>query len=509
MQILWMAPLTSEAEPTTQVLEVSMSFKIPQFSIIGLPAPEVVEATERVRAAIGAAGLEFPRKKVVVNLAPSHLRKRGTGADLAIALAILSEASGAKGAAGGPPPHRFCAWGELGLTGQVRVPQPHLARALTGAWRAGCETLFLPGELLGRAEELRDWLLRAEPRPGKWLELVGVSDLSEALEKLKKPTPSSPSPERAERDTSEVDASLLPPVATKELRRVALALSGPHHILWLGPKGSGKSSALQWLAALAPPADEKLRWHHLLLSELVGGEARIDLVRTVHPLCSARSLAGTITSQGLRPGELSRAHGGVLLADELPEWPRDAREVLREPLETGMLTLSVARETVRMPARFLFAGTGNLCECGGVPPLSCRCTLGSRRRYQRRLSGPILDRIDLVVVEAEAPSDTNAPPGPAGEADRTQVLEKVCRARSMAQSEWGMPFGWIPASQLEAWLSREDGVASELDAAPWASRRARHKALRVALTLASWQGLPKPEGRHLAEARSYRAPEGF
>jgi magnesium chelatase family protein len=314
-------------------------------------------------------------------------------------------------------------------------------------------------------------------------------------------------------------------------RVIGAAAAGHHHLLLLGPRGTGKSHALEWLIALQPETSAGTRVRHALLEELraptqdagAGRSFRMGLpVRRISAHARPSALLGAVSAAGVRPGEFTLAHGGVLVADELPEWPRDSRESLREPLERGRITLTRAQGAVELPARFVLAANGNLCPCGGWPreiPLPaaaagnkkgkasnrCHCKEGARTAYLSRLSGPILDRFDLVAMVASG----EAPPAGSDSAATARRLEelraRVSQAAMKSGGRWGAPAGLLGAKDLEGLLTAHPRWREQLDALPFSSLRSRHKALRVALSLAAWDGAGEPGPAHFAEAACYRA----
>ena len=558
------APLTSEATPVLQKIEIASSRQIPGLLIIGLPSPEVAEARERVRAAIEFSGLAFPRRRVVINLSPASIRKRGTGLDLAMALSILlDDRQRSRGKKKPGPSESGVAWGELGLDGRVK-PVGQLMRALYAAWQAEAPWFILSQKERKEAERCRELLMATaheQPGPAKDLpELVPVASLEEAWSWLCKrafpsrrpgsraaknprPTPvAAPAalatsgilPPRAAPPSGTVpDSGHLLPLPPTLARIVGVAAAGRHHLLLLGPRGTGKSHALEWLVALQPDPSATMRLHHRLIGELSAeAPALIDapIVRRVSPQVKPAALIGSATATVLRPGEFSLAHGGLLIADELPEWARDSREIFREPLERGRVLLTRLHASLEFPARFALAANGNLCPCGGWPPqlarvekrgTPCDCAVTVRQHYLSRLSGPLLDRIDLSFLIQAMPRVS------ARGAELHPLREQVARSRDLAVHSWGGVAGELSSPELSRMLERNPAWQEALARLRLSSLRSRHKVLRVALTLSAWDAAAVwerpndpnssvtnypdfhgPQSRHFTEASCYR-PESL
>lgn len=514
------APLVSEPHPILQRIEIASSRSIPSFHLIGLAGPEVAEARERIRAAIEASDFEFPRRRVVINLSPASVRKRGTGIDLAMALAVLLSDLG-------PSPNfrEIVAWGELGLDGQVK-PAGKLMRGIWAAWEAGAQALVLAAEEEEAARASVDMLKQTGHFSSAPPLLIGVDTLSEAWHYLKtgqlKPRkthsiqrPDFPYAHRSKPETLP-ELRLAPQLE----RLVSIAASGRHHLFLLGPRGAGKSHALEWLLALQPIPTPELLVQKQLIAEL-SGSCRLTENRRVGAQCRPAALLGGTTASSIRPGEFSLAHGGVLIADELPEWPRDSRESLREPLEHHRVTITRAGGSLELPARFVLAANGNLCPCGGWPvglgtrsahsqralavPV-CHCGFIERQRYWNRLSGPLLDRLDLcAIVNAEMP------PAPGNDPKEVKKIleslrERAALARSCAVKNWGKVGGDLPAEDLERLIAENPSWREHLDS-NCTSLRSRHKILRVALSLCAWDGKASPRTSDFLEARIYRPEE--
>ena len=496
------AALHHEIEPSLQRIEVWSTLAIPSFRVVGLPGPEIIESCERVRAAIDSSGFEFPKRRILVNLSPAGIRKQGTGTDLAIALAILLPRSNSK----------LVASGELGLDGSVRS-SGKITRTCLAAVLDESTHLILAHEDRDATE--RAFSLIHAVHPQKCLPQVQfVSSLAEALDAAQSlpfsPDPPTSSSSPCSEHTPMLSQELLMPAASL-FRKLQACSLGSHSLLLLGPKGTGKTASLKWLSFLREPLGPRDLLEQLKVQELLpceGSGVGLDSpVREISPHVRAEALIGGFHNGQLRPGELTLAHGGLLIADEFLEWRRDAREALRDPIESGRVILQRAQKRVALPARFTFAGTANLCPCGGVPPelqselTQCRCSPRLRQAYLERLSGPILDRMDCVdwVMNAPEGLSRGAIPTPIFK----QTLEKVIQGRAKLRSEWGELPGRTDAKQVESWIQAFPRL-SELQAqwgTPEASLRRRHREIRLAISLATLDDVTFPEPRHFLESR--------
>ena len=508
------APLNSEITPRLQWVEVASTFQIPGFQIIGLPAPEVAEAKERVKAAITASGFQFPKRRVVLNLSPASIRKQGTGIDLAMALAILC--STRKTSPRGPA-LKCIAWGELGLNGIVKS-SGQIMRTLYASCEAGVDLIFIPKEDEALAIAKSN-LLGKGPRP----QIFTVTSLQEAWEKLESISSGSAN------STSEIfsgpnitthsksSSPHLLPLSPAVERTLGISAAGSHHVLLLGPKGTGKSHAFEWLIAIQPPSSDGARLTQTLLREMNQLESpsessagSSDIFRRVGSQARPAALMGSATAAGIRPGEYSLAHGGLLIADEFPEWARDTRESLREPLERGKITLSRTKGSVELPARFTLAANGNLCPCGGQSEcpsqnkkLRCRCIPIRKIEYLARISGPILDRIDLVFrTNWQSPGSAQA------SSSLEQVRAHVQETRNRLIELWGQPSGLLEASEIENLLKENPSWIKYLERTKTESLRSRHKILKIALTIAAWEN-EAVNLAHFLEAATYRSDRYF
>jgi magnesium chelatase family protein len=490
------------AAPLVRV-EVHLGSGLPTFTIVGLPAPVVRESKERVRAAMAHCGFEFPAGRITVNLAPADLPKEGGRFDLPIALGILV-ASGQASLNCDLESTEF--YGELALTGELK-PVPGLLLAALHASECA-HSLFVPPDNLRDVEmagalrvqslahlsELAVGGSRVETRAAR----AGVTRLAPAL-RGQPPAPT---------DLADVRGQW------QAKRALVVAAAGGHSLLMMGPPGSGKSMLAQRLPGLLPPMSRA----EALEVAAIAAVAQLDAVsrearpfRSPHHTASAHAIVGGGTT--IRPGEVSLAHHGVLFLDELPEFDRRVLEALREPLESGKISVVRANQRADFPAAFQLVAAMNPCPCGrtGLTVPRCRCAPKQIDRYRNRISGPLLDRIDLQLVlppvNAEALAEPAATAAVRDSLTTAQAAAQVCRARARQLARQGMTNTRLgPEATLRHCVADREGMQLLRRATEQRgySARSQHRVLRVARSIADLEDRDEVGTTDIAEALAMR-----
>ena len=494
------------------IVEVHLAGGLPMFNIVGLPDTEVKESKDRVRAAIQNAGFEFPSRRITVNLAPADLPKESGRFDLPIALGVLA----ASGQIPGDTLAQYEFAGELSLTGELRPVRGALAMTL-GAERAGRAfilprvsaeeaalvvdaTIYPADSLLQVCAHLTAHAAGGRTRPGAG-SAGGASSAGEGLTRYTRA--SVPQAGAVYPDFADVKGQ------AQAKRALEVAAAGRHSVLMSGPPGTGKSMLAARLPGILPPMTPDEALESAAVLSLTGGfrpEAwGRRVVRAPHHTASSVALVGGGAVP--RPGEISLAHHGVLFLDELPEFDRRVLEVLREPLESGRVTISRAARQSDFPARFQLVAAMNPCPCGylGHPSGRCRCNPDQVLRYRSKISGPLLDRIDLQI---EVPSLNQADmTGAASGESSAAVRARVTAAAEVQTRRQGKPNNLLAPNEIDTLCTPDDAGKNLLRQAITRlnlSARAYHRVLKVARTIADLAQSGSIGVTHIAEAIQYR-----
>lgn len=480
-------------------IEIGFSSGLSSFQIVGLPDSAINEAKERINIALKKIGAKPPNKflkKIVVNLAPADIKKEGTLLDLPIALAFLFLTGQIKNL-----PQDAIFVGELGLDGSLRKVKGILPIALSSI-KKGFKKLIIPYDNKNEANFFKE------------IEVYAFKNLEEVIDYLENKEKFSPLPYE-EINLEEAYNFHLPIISDYILRGIILASLGRHNLLLYGPPGTGKTliakSLVYFLPSLSYEESLEISSIYSSLGLLEDSLIKIPPFRAPHHTSSVSSILGG--GKDAKPGEVTLAHRGVLFFDELPEFRRDVLEGIREPLETGEITVARAKRSVKYPAKFLFVGAYNPCPCGfyGDEKVECKCTLSEIRRYQKKISGPLLDRID---INLNVPRLESEEVFQERNFDFKKIKEKILEVKEKIEFRYrNENFRYnseIPHHKIKEYIplgGKEEEFLKKIIERYNLSLRGIHKILKLSRTIADLEGKEKIDIDSLSEAVQYRVKE--
>jgi len=478
-------------------VEVHLANGLPSLSLVGLPEMAVRESKDRVRGALLTNHFEFPPRRTTINLAPADLPKEGGRFDLAIAVGILA----ASGQLPKEPLSQYEFIGELALSGELRPVFGILPIAL--AARKSGRALILPSGNAAEAALVKGVVIHPADHI---LEVCGGLNATQPFNTYQAMPTNLSSIEKLQPDLADVHGQ------HQARRALEIAAAGGHSLLMVGPPGTGKSMLASRLPSILPKMDEQEALETAAIASISGQPINIHNwqqrpFRSPHHTCSGVALVGGGSNP--RPGEISLSHNGVLFLDELPEFDRRVLEVLREPLESGKITISRAAKQADFPAKFQLIAAMNPCPCGylGDPNGRCNCSMDQVTRYRNRISGPLLDRIDMQIEVPRLPTEQLIQATQNNNASSAEVRRRTSQARQRQLKRNGCPNHALNSRQISQFCSLETDSQKLLSHACeqlGLSARAYHRILKLARTIADLADCVQIDSTHLSEAINYR-----